>query len=149
MVDFIISEIINQPREIVIKAFLNPANMIFWTKDLERFEVITGKPGEVGSIAHLPFIQNGKKYLMEDELIECKPGFRYVSRVTGDAITAIVKIDLKDIGNNTVLKMHWKGNGKNILLKVILPLSKKKMIKSAKNELRNFKDLVVKRGIHF
>ena len=45
MVDFTISEIINQPREIVIKAFLNPTNMTFWTKDLERFEVIRHKAG--------------------------------------------------------------------------------------------------------
>ncbi|HMA60886.1 MAG TPA: SRPBCC family protein [Halanaerobiales bacterium] len=149
MVDFIIREIINQPRDIVIKAFLNPANMIFWTKDLEKFEVIAGKPGEIGSIAYLHYRQNNKRYKMRDELIECNPGFRYLSRVTGDTITATVETYLKDVGNDTELTIHWTGSGNSFLLKIILPLSKRKMIHQAKNKLKTFKDLVEKRGVHF
>lgn len=74
MTKFKISTIINQPSDIVIKALNNPENFPYWTTDLEKFEVIKGRPNEVGSIAHLHYSQKGRSYIMEDKLIHCEPG---------------------------------------------------------------------------
>lgn len=149
MVDFIIKEIINQPKDIVIKAFLNPDNMIFWTKNLENYEVISGNPGEIGSIATLHYLENGKRYEMKDELIECKPGKRYVSKVTGETISANVETILNDIGRDTEIIINWSGKSNNVLTNSILTLMKKRMIYQSQNELKFFKNLVEKRGVHF
>jgi hypothetical protein len=149
MVDFTIKEIINQPKDIVVKAFLNPENMLFWTKNLEKFEVVSGNPGEIGSIAILHYLENGKRYDMKDELIECEPKKRYVSKVTGEDLTAIVETILNDIGKDTEIIIHWSGKSNNLLTNSILTLMKKRMIYQTKNELKNFKNLVEKRGVHF
>ena len=149
MVDFIIKEIINQPKDIVIKAFLNPDNMIFWTKNLENYEVISGNPGEIGSIAILHYLEKGKRCEMKGELIECEPGKRYVSKVTGETITAIIETVLNDIGKDTEIIINWSGKSNNVLTNSILSLMKNRMIYQSQSELKFFKNLVEKRGVHF
>jgi hypothetical protein len=91
MTSFEISAIINQPVDIIVHALMNPANHPFWTTGLERFEIIEGKPGETGSVAHLHYSQKGREYIMKDELIFCEPGKKYISRVSGEYITARVE----------------------------------------------------------
>jgi hypothetical protein len=61
---FSIKSIINQPIEIVVKAYINPDNILFWTTGLEKLEIIKDGPNVVGSIAHLHFVQKGKKYML-------------------------------------------------------------------------------------
>jgi uncharacterized protein YndB with AHSA1/START domain len=57
MTKFEVNTVINKPIEIVVDALMNPDNFIHWTTDLEKFEVIERKPGEVDSIAHLHYSQ--------------------------------------------------------------------------------------------
>ena len=90
MTEFEVNTVINKPVEIVVAALMNPNNFIHWQTDLEKFEVIERKPGEVGSIAHLHYSQKGRSYIMEDKMIFCEPGKKYVSQVSGDVITAKV-----------------------------------------------------------
>jgi len=149
MVEFTISVTIDQLRETVVKAFLNPHNMIFWTKDLEKIEIIEKEPGKVGAVAHLHYLQNGKQYMMKDELIYCEPGFKYVSKVSADDLTARVETSFIEQGQNTEIKMKWSGRGKNTYMNLSLYILKMKIAKQAKRELNTFKNLVEKRGSKF
>ncbi len=149
MTTFEVSTEINQSVDIVVEALLNPDNFIYWTSNLERFEVIKGKPGEVGSIGHLHYLQNGHSYLMEDKLIFSDPGKKYISTVTGDALTATVETMLHSNGDETKMKIRWSGKGKRLILKLLLPLIRFRMIKQSKNELNTFKKLVESRGSDF
>lgn len=149
MTNFKISTITNQPIDIVVKALMNPHNFVHWTTDLEKFEVIKGKPGEVGSIAHLHYSQKGRSYVMEDKLIHCEPGKKYISQVSGDALTAKVETTLHSSGDKTEMSLQWAGKGKIFFLKLLLPLLRSKMIKQSKKELETFKQLVETRGSDF
>jgi len=149
MVDFTIEEVINQPKDVVYKAFFNPENMIFWTKDLEKIEIISGNIDESGSKAVLHFIRDGKRYRMEEELIESLPGYKYVTRVSGDYITATLEIILEEADKDTVFKVHYSGKGNSISLKIRLLFKKKKMRQILSNELKTFKELVENRGSEF
>ena len=149
MTTFTISTIINQPIEIVIKALMNPDNFPYWTTDLEKFEVIEGKLGEVGSIGHLHYYKKGRSYVMEDKLIYCEPGKKYVSKVSGDALTARVETTLYSSGNETEMNVTWSGKGKKLFLKLLLPLLRAKLIKQSISELEIFKKLVEIKGINF
>ncbi|MFW9819972.1 MAG: SRPBCC family protein [Candidatus Thorarchaeota archaeon] len=60
MPKFEITTIINQPREIVWKAFIDPENMLQWMRFLEKVEVIKGELGEIGAVSHLHYVEKGK-----------------------------------------------------------------------------------------
>jgi len=86
MVKFEVSIDIDCPPEIVVQALMKAENATYWTTDLEEFEVVEGKPGEVGAIGRLHYVQKGHEHIMEDVLEYSEPGKRYVSRVSGPAI---------------------------------------------------------------
>lgn len=69
LVEFEISTTIYKPVDIIIDALNIPENHVYWTSHLERFEVIKGGPNQVGSIAHLHYLENGRRYIMEDKLL--------------------------------------------------------------------------------
>jgi hypothetical protein len=149
MMEFEVNTVINKPIEIVVDALMNPDNFVHWQTDLEKFEVIERKPGEVGSIAHLHYSQKGRSYIMEDKMIYCEPGKKYVSQVSGDVITAKVETTLQSMGDKTKINLRWSGKGKIFLLKLLIPLMKGKMIKQSKKELETFKHLIETKGSDF
>lgn len=149
MTTFKVNTVINQPVGIIVKALMNPDNFPYWTTHLEKFEVIKGKPGEVGSIGHLHYLQKGRQYVMEDKLIYCEPGKKYVSKVTGDVLTATVQTTLQSKGNETEMTVKWSGKGNIFILKILLPLLRFRMIKQSKRELETFKKLVETKGHDF
>ena len=149
MVEFEINTVINKSVKIVVDALMNPDNFVHWQTDLVKFEVIERKPGEVGSIAHLHYSQKGRSYIMEDKMIYCEPGKKYVSQVSGDVITAKVETTLHSMGDKTKINLQWSGKGKIFLLKLLLPLLKGKMIKQSNKELETFKHLIETRGSNF
>ena len=99
--EFEVNTVINKPVEIVVDALMNPDNFVHWQTDLVKFEVIERKSGEVGSIAHLHYSQKGHSYIMEDKMVYCEPGKKYVSEVSGDLITARVETTLQSKGEKT------------------------------------------------
>ncbi len=149
MVTFKVSITINQTTDVITKALMNPDNFPYWQTDLEKFEVIEKKPGDVGSIGHLHYYQKGKSYIMEDKLIYSEPGKKYVSQVTGDVISARVETNLQSFGDKTEMSCTWTGKGKILFLKLLLPLFRRKMIKQTNAELEIFKKLVETKGSNF
>jgi hypothetical protein len=149
MTTFKINIIINQPVDVVNMALMNPNNFPFWQTDLEKFEVVNGKPGEIGSIGHLHYSQKGRSYIMEDKLIYCEPGKKYVSQVTGEALIAKVETILLESENKTEIILTWSGKGKIFFLKLLLPFLRGKMMKQSKKELEIFKELVETKGSNF
>jgi hypothetical protein len=141
--------VINAPSEVVDKALWTPGNAECWTKGLERFEVVKGKPREVGTVGRLHYVQGGKEHIMEDVLEYSEPGKRYRSRVSGPAISATVETVLEPMDGKTRVRIVWDGKGKKLILKLLLPFLKKKMIREAEKEFRTFKDLVESYGSDF
>lgn len=149
MTRFEISTVINKPVEVVTEALNNADNFPYWQTDLMKFEIVKGGPDQVGSIGRLHYSQKGRSYILEDRLIHCEPGRKYVSEVEGDAIFARVETTLQSLGSKTRMNLRWSGRGKMLFLKLFLPFLRGKIVKQAKKELDTFKGLVEERGANF
>jgi len=149
MITFTVNTIINQPVDIVVKALMNSDNFPFWQTDLVKFEVIKETPDKVGSIGHLHYNQKGRSYILEDKMIFCDPKKKYISQVSGDAINATVVTILNSIDTKTEMIIKWSGKGNILILRLMLPFLRGKMIKQSKAELETFKKLVENHGFNF
>jgi hypothetical protein len=149
MIGFEVKITIPAPVETVVMALNDPDNCPLWQTDLVKFETIKGRAEEVGSIALLHFEQKGKTYVMQDELIYCEPGRKYISRVSGDFITARVETTLKNLGKETEITLIWSGCGKKIPIRIMLPFLRRKLIRQTREDLERFRELIQERGADF
>ena len=149
MTDFRISVLIKKPIKTVYQAFIDPDNMVKWTTDLEKFEIVKGKFGEIGATARLYYRQKGRINIMEDKLEYIEPGQKLISTVTGEGLTARVETNFKDSNGSTEVVIHWSGKPNRFLLKLLLPFLKNKIKKAARDELNKFKNLVEQYGAKF
>jgi hypothetical protein len=140
---------IKRPPDLVNLAYTNPENMTWWTRHLEKFEVVKGNIAEPGALARLHFNKRGRTYTMEDELLESEPGRRYKSRVTGHGITAQVETLLEPADKGTQITLQWNGRSKSPAVNLILYLLRGKIRRDAHAELAEFKKLVETRGMNF
>jgi len=149
MAKFKITTFINQPQDIVWKAFIDPQNMTQWTRYLEKVEVIKGKLGEVGAIAHLHYLEKGRPYILEDKLLFYEEGKRIKSQVSGQGMIIKVETILESHPNGTKISMLWNGTSKSFITRIILRLMQGKITKQATAELDTFKSLVERYGVKF
>ena len=133
---------INRPPDAVAEVLHDPTKATLWTSGLERFEVISKTPGLVGSKARLHYIEGDRSYVMEDHLLEADPGRRYLSRVTGDVIDAVVETILEPENGGTRMEVHWTGRGKPIILKLMLPFMRANIARQTQKDLVKLKELV-------
>ena len=146
---FVIRIHINKPPGIVNQAYTDPENMPFWTKHLEKFEVVEGNITEAGALARLHFNKKGRSYIMEDELLETEPGKRYRSRVSGQGIIAEVETLFEQTDQGTQITLKWTGSSKAVPFNLMLYLLRGRITREARSELIEFKTFVETCGVKF
>jgi hypothetical protein len=140
---------IAQPPEVIAEALLDPENAVHWTTDLERFEIISRKPGEVGSVAHLHYVQSGRPYVMEDRLEEMVPNRYFRSTVTGGGLKAQVETWLRGKNGSTDVTVRWSGTGTSLPLRIMLPFLRSSIRRQTLTDLDKLKSLIETHGAHF
>jgi uncharacterized membrane protein len=149
MAKFEISTVINSPIDIVYQAFVDTDNMLKWTKDLEKIEIVKGKFGEIGSAMQLHYNKKGRKSILQDTLEYIDPKRKIKSRVTGGGLNASVETTFYATNDRTIITMLWNGKGNNIIVTTILSILKNKIKREAQSELNLFRELVEKYGVKF
>jgi uncharacterized membrane protein len=133
---------IDRPPTTVLRVLFDQEKMTQWTTDLDSVEIVRGAAGKVGSLARLRYVQGGKSYEMMDELLEYEAGKRILSRVTGDAISAEVETILLPADGGTQLNFRWRGTGRPLLLKLMLPFMRGNVARQMQMDLAKLKALV-------
>jgi len=149
MASFKISTIINQPLDIVWKAFIDPQNMLHWTKYLEKVELVKGKFGEIGAIGRLHYLEKGRSYVLEETLISYEEGKKIGSQISGQGMNIEVENLFETVPEGLKITMSWNGTSKSFLARFILKIMQKKIAKQAEKELFTFRTLVERYGASF
>jgi hypothetical protein len=123
----------------IARILLDPEKAPLWNTGLERFEVVSLAPGLVGSRARLHFMQGGRRYVMEDELLEVEPDRRFLSRVCGDALKAEVETLLVPTESGTQVTVRWAGSGRPLIFRLLLPLMHRGIARQARVDLEKLK----------
>ena len=133
---------IGVPPEVVAGVLLNAALAPQWTAGLEQLELVAGEPGEPGCVGRAHYLARGRRHTLEDTLEEVTPNRRFLSRVTGEGITATVETILTPIGEGaTELSLRWEGRGTTPLTRVLLPMMKRRLARRITADLRSLRQL--------
>jgi hypothetical protein len=130
-----------------VAAVLNDAEKApLWESDLVRMEVVRGASNEVGALARMHYVEKGRAYVMEDELLECDPDRCWRSRVSGNGMSAVVETTLIERGDETDVRMVWDGRPDALVGRLVFPLLKGVIAKRARADLLALKRLVESGG---
>jgi hypothetical protein len=130
------------PPEDVAEVLLDADRAPAWTAGLERLELVAGEPGTPGCVGHAHYVEAGRRYVLEDVLLDVTPNQRYRSRVRGGGIAATVETTLDRIGDaQTLLTLRWSGRGTNPVTALALPFLRRRIAERTDADLRSLRRL--------
>jgi hypothetical protein len=130
----------------VAEALFAPDNVVKWQSNLERCEVVAGRPGDVGAKTHLHFAFQGKRHILEEILEFAEPGRRYVSCINGDGMIVRVETILQATPKGTQLTARWSGSSPSFWTRFLLRIMRSAIAQRAEIDMQAFKRLIEEQG---
>jgi hypothetical protein len=135
--------LINKPRAEVWKTFDNPENMKVWQPSLIDFETIEGTQGQPGAVSKLTFRENEREF----SLIEKVTGREEPNRLDGIYENEFTdnKISNRFVeqgSDQTLWIVETEFKFKTLIMKIMGPLIKKKLVARTVNDMQRFKEMV-------
>lgn len=134
------------PIETVAAVLTSAEDAPKWQNHLVRMEVVKGGPNQIGSLARLHYVENGRAYVMEDELVDCKAGRRWRSRVSGNGMTIEVQTELDASDGATIIRLTWDGKPDAWWARLLFPYVKPVLRRHLLGDLRALDRLVRERA---
>ena len=124
---------------VLLDASLAPA----WTSGLERLELVEGTPGTAGCVGRAHYLEGGRRYVLDDVLVEAVPATYYRSHITGNGLSIDVETFLEPTPDGgTTMRLRWSGTGTTTATRMILPLIRSRIRRRAKADLDALRRLV-------
>lgn len=134
---------IDRPRAEVWKAFDNPENMKIWQPSLVNFETMQGTQGQPGAVSKLTFQENEREF----SLIEKVTAREEPNRLDGIyenafADNTISNRFIEQGSHQTLWIVETEFRFKTLIMKIMGPLMKKKLVARTENDMQRFKEMV-------
>lgn len=98
--------IIDKPREEVTELFDSVDNLYKWMEGLQKFEMISGTPGEVGAKSKLTFQLGKRKMEMIETITEKNLPDSFSGTYEANGVLNIIQNEFVDQGNQTLYRTH-------------------------------------------
>jgi hypothetical protein len=137
---------LHAPAEVVAAVLTSAKDAPAWQEGLVEMEVVRGGPNQVGALARLHYVEDARSFVMQDELLECSPGRRWKSRVSGSGMTVLVETALEDAEGDTLLRMSWNGRPDARWARLFFPFLGPVLRKRITSDLESLQRLVLNRA---
>lgn len=118
--------------------------LLQWMGGVTKIEPLTEGGHRVGAKARITIEENGSVTVMEDEVVDSKPGSLLQVKLTNDMITALSVYDLHSHGSRTHLSHHLITRYKN-WVRVFAPLAGGAVTRKLNDDLTSLKQLIESR----
>jgi hypothetical protein len=136
------SVVIAASPETVSDVLLDIEAAPLWTSGLEQMELVEGVPGQSGCRGLAHYVEDGRRYTVEDHLIDAVPGDHFKSQINGGGLRATIETRLEEVTGGTRTTIHWSGTGTNPITKLVLPFLKAKIESRCQEDLQSLRRLV-------
>jgi len=138
--------LLRAPLDVVVAILSSAEDAPLWQHGLVRMEVLSGTAGTPGAKARLHFEERGKRYVMEDELLEHEHDRRWYSRVSGNGMTIHVETLLRDKDGGTELTLTWDGRPDAWLARVPFAFLRRAVRSGMRKDLASLAELAASRA---
>lgn len=101
---------IDSSPESLAAVLLDAESAPTWTAGLDWLELVDGAVGEPGCVGRAHYVEGGRRYILEDRLVDVIPNRYYKSEIIGGGIKATVETTLTsrrgDASRRAVVR-HW------------------------------------------
>ena len=133
---------IRKPLSEVYAAFNNPENLPRWLTGLQRTEVISGTPGQVGCKTRQIYLERGKTVELIETITAHEPEKHMSGELAGPGMKMSMQVDFVDRGDRTLLKVRSAFRDKSLMLRLMMPFFKGSIAKRQTGDLRRFTEMV-------
>lgn len=134
---------VGKPAEEVFDFLVDEENMYLWIDDLIRWELISGEAGEVGAKALLTYLEKGRNVERTETIVECVPGIRLVTRLSGPRLECIITNEVHPLSEYSCrFTGHIRYRPRNWKAFITLPFRRSSLEARLENELTKFKKAV-------
>lgn len=136
---------INKPVKEVWDYMDNPDNLPKWLNGFERYEFVSGEYGKVGAKGIHHYNENGRKYTMNEEVVEMREYEFIKLNVTSKSLDMIIENEFTAVDQNTttlraVAEFTRASLFMKVMMKLFMPI--KKAQAQHDEQLVRFKQLV-------
>jgi uncharacterized membrane protein len=133
---------IDKPVREVYRAFNDPDNLPRWLSGLQRYEHISGTPGEVGSKNRQIYLERGRTVELIETITAHEPEKHFAGRLEGQGINAAIEVDFVDRGQTTLVRLRSGMESEGFVMSLMMPFVRASVRKRQQGDLRRFKQLV-------
>lgn len=139
---------VERPLREVYAAFNHPDNLPRWIQGLQRTEVISGEPGQIGAKTRQIYLERGRIVEMVETITAHEPERYMAGILDGQGFQATMEVNFIDRGERTGIHFRTNFQGQSILMRLMLPFIKGPMRKRSCGDLESFKRLVEAGELH-